>query len=65
MARLTARLDGGLGGSARLKYGACVAQSSSSFGHVGCGYNTELLGDAYGLPMSSMKLIFAPVSLYG
>jgi hypothetical protein len=36
LARLAARLGGGLGGSMRLKYGARVAQSSSTSGRVGC-----------------------------
>ena len=55
LARLAAWLGGGLGGSAWLKYGARVAQSSSSSGRVG--YNDEISGGACGLPLASMKLI--------
>jgi hypothetical protein len=67
LARLSARLGSGLGGSARLEYGARVAQSSTTSGRVRCAWSTgaESSGGACGSPRDSMKLIFAPVSSYG
>jgi hypothetical protein len=58
---------GGLGGSARLEYGACGLQSSSSSGRIGCAWAivAECSGGACGLPLDLMKLIFAPMSSYG
>jgi len=53
----------GLDGLARLEYGARGLQSSFSSGRVG--YSAKCSGGACGLPLDPMKLIFAPVSLYG
>ena len=62
--RLVARLGLGVNGSARLKYGARVAQSSSTSGARGMRvvFAAESSGGACGLPPSPMKLILAAVS---
>jgi len=55
-------LGSGLGGLARLKYGTCVTQLSSSSRRVGWDYNNEISSGVCGLPLDPMTLIFAPVS---